>query len=266
MKRIGFLTLLVVWAMSTTKAQEMGAFYGDCGLIIAPNAKLSTSGSFNLMWKINDSWMVGVDANLQFLNFSNPGSIHPFNHLCMSIRRYGGGGLVRYDLPTKRHRQFLMLKTNLAYNNILLSANDSRYVYEYSSESGDEISHTFYLYNSQEKRWGRPFMISMELSYNFHLFKGLAFSFTLGCDLMNNFSKTKAQIPTKITAGWEDFEEYYGDVTINPYEEISLVKKACTRPLCYCGVSIKLGGSFKKKEITWYTTSKKESDDFFLDH
>lgn len=254
MKRIVFYTLLMVVVTFTTKAQETSAFFGELGFTVSPKAKISPFCGIDLMWNLNGSWMVGGTVayrNHKFVENSNSTTL-PFNNLSIKLDRVGIGGLVRCNLPYRRNRQFLMLKTIVARNYLSLTADDSRYLYIDDTPDGGTIrSNSFNMYDSQEKKWGRLFMVTMELSYNLHLHDNVVLMFNIGCDLMNNIPKKIAKTTTQLTSGWDMFEEYYGEINVCPYEEISIVK-ANTRPLVYFGFSVKLGDYFQKTKKLQY--------------
>lgn len=258
MKRIVFYTLLMVVATFTTKAQETFSFLGGPGFTVSPKAKISPSLGIDLMWNLNNSWMVGGSLDYRshkFVENSNSTTL-PLNNLSIKLDRIGIGGVVRCDLSYRRHRQFLMLKTIVARNFLSFTADDSRYLYVHDDpDGGTTESHSFGLYDSQEKKWGRLFMVTMELSYNLHVHDNIVLMFSIGCDLMNNIPEEIAKTTTTFTSDWDMFEEYYGEINVCPYEEISIVK-ANTRPLVYFGFSVKLGDYFQKKEKIQYDETR----------
>lgn len=159
-------------------------------------------------------------------------TILPVKNFLVKPGKMGVYVTVSYQL----NRGYVMLDGWFGLNAIDIKAYDER------CEVDDGDGGTTHWYNISRvdcKSWTQNAVGSIRLSYMLLIAKNVGVRFMLGYDLWDRINKELINDNIEIhSSDWQDFEQYYGQPTVNLYETSEAVRKICLSGKFYCGINI----------------------------
>lgn len=249
MKSKSLIALLLFGiSMMSVAAQESSSPFIEMrmGPSFAKGSLFGLDSKASVMKCIGNSWMVGGTFKYAFLNSkAKDVTDFPLNSFSISTTRIGVGPVVRYNLLVQCGYQSLSFMAIVSVNNVGLSAWDERY--EEEDAEGD-VTHTFELESVDGSKIGNPFVLTLELMYTIDVVEGLSLGLSLGCDVTHYIKDSFRHKSVTLTSNeWDEFEKYYGNPTLNIFEETAAGRAMSSPVVFYFGVSFGLGGVYSRE-------------------
>ena len=241
------MLLFGISIMSVTAQESSSPFIEmRMGPSFAEGSLFGLDSKASVMKCIGNSWMVGGTFKYAFFNSrAKDVTDFPLTSFSISTTRIGVGPVLRYNLPVQCGYQSLSFMAVVSVNSIGLSAWDERY--EEEDAEGD-VTHTFELESVDGSKIGNPFVLTLELMYTIDIVEGLSLGLSLGCDVTHYIKDSFRHKSVALTSTeWDDFEKYYGNPTLNVFEETAAGRKMSSPVVFYFGVSFGLGGVYSRE-------------------
>lgn len=191
-----------------------------------------------LLKEVTPKWSIGGGFEFEFpysiRTNKMEAAILPVNSFKVVSGRLGVYVTTSYQF----NRGFVILDGWFGLNGIDIKAYDERC----ELDDGDNgITHWYKISRVDGKVWTRNVMGSIRLSYLLLITKNVGVRFMVGYNLWDCINKELVNDNTEIhSSNWQDFEQYYGQPTVNLYEASEAIRKVCAAGRFYYGINISL--------------------------
>lgn len=215
---LGVLLTLPLMAQNSEK-REMGFI-----VCYQPNwygrAALENSWQGRVIFPIGKHWSFGGGTLIEYANYEEIENVDiPFRGLEASRTDWGLTLDVQYLLgETEGLSHSLHLQLSAKRSSVGFCGEDKRA--ERTEESTEGGSSTYYSYSlvPEHDSWGGWFSSALRLSYVYD-HRCIHFEIGVGYDLTKLIKKKYLENQTTLTSSWDDFNQYYPSVTINPFKD-----------------------------------------------
>lgn len=119
---------------------------------------------------------------------------------------------------SKCGRHSLIARLSIAWSEMYLTAEDARAMHIVSNDEFEYTSYSYSIIPMNEKRWGIGIQVTPHISYAYD-WKFIHLEFGVGYDLINHIEKKYRDTPTTLSSDWEGFDDYYPEITVNPFTD-----------------------------------------------
>lgn len=183
-------------------------------------AALENSWQGRVIFPIGKHWSLGGGTLFEYANYKEIEDVDiPFRGLEASRTDLGLTVDVQYLLgETGEFSHSLHLQLSAKRSGVGFSGEDKRA--ERTEESTEGGSSTYYSYSlaPEHDSWGGWFSSALRLSYVYD-HKCIHLEIGVGYDLTKSIKEKYLDTPTTLTSSWDDFDQYYPSVTINPFKD-----------------------------------------------
>ena len=241
------MLLFGISIMSVTAQESSSPFIEmRMGPSFAKGLSFGHDSKVSVMKCLRSSWMVGGAFKYShFYSEANEMVDFPLHSFSIFTNRIGLGPAVRFNLPVQCGYQSLSFMAIVSVNSVGLSAWDERY--EEHDAEGD-VTHTFELESVDGSKIGTPFLLTLELMYTIDIVEGVSLGLSLGYDVTHYIKDSFRHKSITLTSNeWNEFEKYYGNPTLNIFEETAAGRAMSSTVVFYFGVSFGLGGVYSRE-------------------